>query len=588
MSTDIRASLALTTLATQAARSDSGAQNQVLDIGSDAGFPRILEQQANARTDARSAPADDSSRIKEREEAGQSQAGGKRLPAGPDRAGERRAEARRTERADARERANADASRDAAASRDADVCRDAAALRDAESARRSADDVEEKAASAEEKNTAGDGNGAGAAPPVDPAAALPAAILPAIPLAAGSTDAVAQDGESAAQSDAVVQELSLSVESAVLPVADGAIASSAEAPEPGIVAESAATAQAAVDAGLLLAAGASLDGAALAGMDTATAAATDAEADLALAVAASTLSAAATVPAAEVSASQPATAAGPAEQSALAAASRPVSVPESIQRTGNDAMQSAVSAQSGELSAMESDALSAEAGLGDKSAGNSGGSGADTDKGSRATPERVVAFREQLAVLAQQVDAGNRAAASVSTKKSDSIQDGKGFALTRNMEQLSAARADTGKAASTGIQTLLTNREWAGEVGQRLLMMVSSKIKSAEIHLNPKELGPMEVRIRMHEDKAHVVFTSQVAQTREALEQAVPRLREMLDQNGVTLGNVNVQDHGAQHSHQRQQPDQHAGGDVRGRQVADDTDVAPVIRRDLSLVDFYA
>ena len=573
MSTDIRASLALTTLATQAARSDSGAQNQVLDIGSDAGFPRILEQQANARTDARSAPADDSSRIKEREEAGQRQAGGKRLPAGPDRAGERRAEARRTERADARERANADASRDAAASRDADVCRDAAALRDAESARRSADDVEEKAASAEEKNTA---------------AALPAAILPAIPLAAGSTDAVAQDGESAAQSDAVVQELSLSVESAVLPVADGAIASSAEAPEPGIVAESAATAQAAVDAGLLLAAGASLDGAALAGMDTATAAATDAEADLALAVAASTLSAAATVPAAEVSASQPATAAGPAEQSALAAASRPVSVPESIQRTGNDAMQSAVSAQSGELSAMESDALSAEAGLGDKSAGNSGGSGADTDKGSRATPERVVAFREQLAVLAQQVDAGNRAAASVSTKKSDSIQDGKGFALTRNMEQLSAARADTGKAASTGIQTLLTNREWAGEVGQRLLMMVSSKIKSAEIHLNPKELGPMEVRIRMHEDKAHVVFTSQVAQTREALEQAVPRLREMLDQNGVTLGNVNVQDHGAQHSHQRQQPDQHAGGDVRGRQVADDTDVAPVIRRDLSLVDFYA
>lgn len=581
MSTDIRASLSLTTMATQAARSDSGAQNQILDIGSDAGFPQILEQQANARAESRAAPANDSSRTRERDEAATRQAGGKRLPAGPDRAGERRAEARRTDRADARER------EDAAASRDADACREA------QSARRCAEDIVEKAASAEEKNSAGKGNEAEVAPPVDPAVTPPVVIPPESTLALGGTDTSAQDGEAVAVSDVPVSDVpgqapTASVEAAVPPetVALSATAGG-DGQDQAASGPAVTTGSVGVDAGLLQAATAQQEAEALAALEMATAAVTDAELAPAIATATqqATLSAAATTPAADAPAPQPSTLAANAGQSTPAALSSPVSLPETAQRAGNETPSSILSAQSGALSAEEGDALSAEAGLGEKSAGN----GADSDKGNRATPERVAAFREQLAVLAQQVDAGNRAAAtSTSSKKSDTLQDVKGFALTRNMEQLSTARADAGKAASTGIQTPLGSREWAGEVGQRLLMMVSSKIKSAEIHLNPKELGPMEVRIRMHEDKAHVVFTSQVAQTREALEQAMPRLREMLDQNGVTLGNVNVQDHGAQHSHQRQQHDQHAGGNVHGQLADDESDVAPVMRRDLSLVDFYA
>lgn len=583
MSTDIRASLSLATMATQAARSDSGAQNQILDIGSDAGFPQILEQQANARAESRAAPANDSSRTRERDEAATRQAGGKRLPAGPDRAGERRAEARRTDRADARER------EDAAASRDADACREA------QSARRSAEDIEEKAASAEEKDSAGNGNDAEVAPPVDPAVTPPVVIPPESTLALGDTDTSAQDGEAVAVSDVPVSDVpgqapTASVDAAVLPVTETVALSTTavgDGQDQAASGPAATTGSVGVDAGLLQAATAQQEAEALAALEMAAAAVTDAEFAPAIATATqqATLSAAATAPAADAPAPQPSTLAANAGQSTPAALSSTVSLPETAQRAGNETPSSILSAQSGALSAEEGDALSAEAGLGEKSAGN----GADSDKGNRATPERVAAFREQLAVLAQQVDAGNRAAAtSTSSKKSDTLQDVKGFALTRNMEQLSTARADAGKAASTGIQTPLSSREWAGEVGQRLLMMVSSKIKSAEIHLNPKELGPMEVRIRMHEDKAHVVFTSQVAQTREALEQAMPRLREMLDQNGVTLGNVNVQDHGAQHSHQRQQHDQHAGGNAHGQPADDGSDVAPVIRRDLSLVDFYA
>lgn len=199
-------------------------------------------------------------------------------------------------------------------------------------------------------------------------------------------------------------------------------------------------------------------------------------------------------------------------------------------------------------------------------------------------------LKDQLAALAQQFKGAGEGETKPQSPRSDAVSDIKPTAFGRTLEQLSNARVDSGKPVSTGIQTPVGQREWAGELGQRLVMMVSSKLKSAEIHLNPKDLGPLEVRIRMHEDKAHVVFTSQVAQTREALEQSVPRLREMLDQNGVALGNVDVQDHGARHSrHQQEASD---GSRVRNGAVADGADsgdesiLQPA--RAVGLVDYYA
>lgn len=204
--------------------------------------------------------------------------------------------------------------------------------------------------------------------------------------------------------------------------------------------------------------------------------------------------------------------------------------------------------------------------------------------------DRSGPLKDQLAALAQQFKGAVQGETKPQSRKSDTASEIKPTAFGRTLEQLSNARVDSGKPVSTGIQTPVGHREWAGELGQRLVMMVSSKLKSAEIHLNPKDLGPVEVRIRMHEDKAHVVFTSQVAQTREALEQSVPRLREMLDQNGVALGNVDVQDHGARHSrHQQEASDGSRGRDGAIAGSADATEennLQPV--RAVGLVDYYA
>lgn len=197
-------------------------------------------------------------------------------------------------------------------------------------------------------------------------------------------------------------------------------------------------------------------------------------------------------------------------------------------------------------------------------------------------------LKAQLAALVQHFK-GNAGTTEerADGKDVDVGQEIKAPAFGRALEQLGQVRTESAKPVSTGIQTPLGQREWAGELSQRLMMMVSSKLKTAEIHLNPKELGPVEVRIRMHEDKAHVVFTSQVAQTREALEQAVPRLREMFEQNGVGLGNVDVQDHGTQHSQQHEQTEDGRRGPALANADGETvSEAAPV--RIVGLVDYYA
>ena len=63
---------------------------------------------------------------------------------------------------------------------------------------------------------------------------------------------------------------------------------------------------------------------------------------------------------------------------------------------------------------------------------------------------------------------------------------------------------------------------------------------SAELRLDPEDLGAMQVKISMNGDSATVSMVVQSTQAREALEQATPRLREMLAEHGLSLGESSV------------------------------------------------
>ncbi|MGI9271260.1 MAG: flagellar hook-length control protein FliK [Woeseiaceae bacterium] len=99
------------------------------------------------------------------------------------------------------------------------------------------------------------------------------------------------------------------------------------------------------------------------------------------------------------------------------------------------------------------------------------------------------------------------------------------------------------------IDTPVNESAWGDRVGDRLLLMASNKMQSAEIRLSPAELGPLRVRIAVDDGIANVNFNAQHAATREALEQAMPRLRELFAENGLTLQQSNIAEsdgHGVQ------------------------------------------
>lgn len=67
-------------------------------------------------------------------------------------------------------------------------------------------------------------------------------------------------------------------------------------------------------------------------------------------------------------------------------------------------------------------------------------------------------------------------------------------------------------------------------------------MQEAEIRINPPHLGPLEVRMSLHQHQTNVTFFCHDAAVREAIENAIPRLREMLDSQGISLNQAQVSD----------------------------------------------
>ncbi len=110
---------------------------------------------------------------------------------------------------------------------------------------------------------------------------------------------------------------------------------------------------------------------------------------------------------------------------------------------------------------------------------------------------------------------------------------------------------------------------WDNALGQRILWMTGQQVKEATIQLNPPELGQILVRVSVDGDQASVNFVSQYANVREAIDAALPRLREMLSADGLNLADASVND-------QRQaSPDRHSAERPDNRWVAEDDSHLP-------------
>ena len=136
-------------------------------------------------------------------------------------------------------------------------------------------------------------------------------------------------------------------------------------------------------------------------------------------------------------------------------------------------------------------------------------------------------------------------------------------------------------------------------VVDKVMWMSSQNLKTADIQMEPAQLGKLEVRIDMTQDQTQVTFASPHADVREALDNGSQRLRELFAQQGMNLSNVNVSDQSSGQAWQQSQQGAQNDGSRRGRggassggeeepvaSVAEARGTATLAAR--SLVDYYA
>ncbi len=100
-----------------------------------------------------------------------------------------------------------------------------------------------------------------------------------------------------------------------------------------------------------------------------------------------------------------------------------------------------------------------------------------------------------------------------------------------------AAQTDVHRA---DVKSPVGTSAWADELGGKITWMAKQGIESASLRLSPEHLGPVEVHISVHDGATSVTFGAAQADTRTALEQALPRLREMFANQGLTLADAGV------------------------------------------------
>ena len=110
------------------------------------------------------------------------------------------------------------------------------------------------------------------------------------------------------------------------------------------------------------------------------------------------------------------------------------------------------------------------------------------------------------------------------------------FAAAQGLD--SAARGSS--AVQLNVQQPVGQNGFTHAVGERVEWMVKEGVKEARLQLNPPGMGPLDVQVTVGEERTTVSIIAHNATTREALQDDLQRLRQMLTEQGNDDVEVNV------------------------------------------------
>lgn len=109
-------------------------------------------------------------------------------------------------------------------------------------------------------------------------------------------------------------------------------------------------------------------------------------------------------------------------------------------------------------------------------------------------------------------------------------------------EAMAAGRQvqDSAQTRQTSVSPHIQTPAWPQHFGEKVVWLAKNDQQSAQININPPQLGPVQITINLSGDQASLAFASPHAEVRQAIESAMPQLKDMLSAAGINLGQSNV------------------------------------------------
>ena len=102
-------------------------------------------------------------------------------------------------------------------------------------------------------------------------------------------------------------------------------------------------------------------------------------------------------------------------------------------------------------------------------------------------------------------------------------------------------------------------KDFADAVKDKVMLTINQKLQQFDITLDPPEFGNMQVRVNLQGEQASVNFIVQNQQAKDALEQNMHKLKDMLSEQGVDVGGANVEQQDQQQNSNEQSLGQNNG-----------------------------
>ncbi|OCG50018.1 hypothetical protein A9G35_10675 [Gilliamella sp. Choc5-1] len=157
---------------------------------------------------------------------------------------------------------------------------------------------------------------------------------------------------------------------------------------------------------------------------------------------------------------------------------------------------------------------------------------------------------------------------------------------TNGQSSLLSPASTTVKPATINLSTQVNSEQWKTSLTEQIVMFNRQNLKTAEIKLQPKELGSLHIKLEINDDKMNLHMMAAHQVVKGMLESALPFLKTSLEHQGITLEQANIGDFSMMNDSQQSAMHQSKKNSQSQREISLDTtddNIEPILFENRSL-----